>query len=367
MSKQQKNKGKKTVNNADADEDWDKILSAEIATNALAARAPNSAPASVSEKVNTSMENDDEDDDDEDETATGPSSKDKKKKKKKPKKDKDEKKDTGKELSAAGKAILLRQQQIAEEEARVKKLLEEQEARIRAEEEAEAARLKAIEDEKDRKRKAKQDKVEAQKAAGTYMTKGEKEKARRQKERLEAMKLSGALLIPGTNPPSGNTSTSAASSGRDHNQFLKHDRKVDDEDDDDEENGNEAHGESISKATNGKATKTHTPAMSTAPIHSGNLEKLAYADISGDSANCNGDDWESNDWESAAADLDAKVSHLNLGAALNATVEEDDLQAEAAAEQAKLKELGLERARRDEEARVKRCVCVSLLVSLRVA
>lgn len=129
--------------------------------------------------------------------------KDRKKKKKKAKKDKEKEEKKEVPLTAAGRAVLQRQQQLAEEEARLKKQQEEEEARIKAEDEAEAAREKAIEEEKEKKRKAKQDKVDAQKAAGTYMTKAEKEKAKKQKERLEAMKLSGTLLIPGTD--SGNS------------------------------------------------------------------------------------------------------------------------------------------------------------------
>ncbi len=57
--------------------------------------------------------------------------------------------------------------------------------------------MKAIEDEKERKKKAKADKIQAEKAAGTYMTKAEKEKAKRLKERLEAMKQAQGILIPG--------------------------------------------------------------------------------------------------------------------------------------------------------------------------
>ena len=116
----------------------------------------------------------------------------------------------------------MRQQQLAEEEARLKKLREEEEIRIREEEEKEAAELKAIEDEKEKKRKAKQDKVEAQKAAGTYMTKAEKEKARKQKERLEAMKQSGYLVIPGA----GTTQSSSSDNATTSKPFVKSQPKV---------------------------------------------------------------------------------------------------------------------------------------------
>lgn len=43
------------------------------------------------------------------------------------------------------------------------------------------------------KRKAKQEKIEAQKAAGTYMTKAQKEKAQKNQARIEAMRAAGML------------------------------------------------------------------------------------------------------------------------------------------------------------------------------
>jgi hypothetical protein len=62
-------------------------------------------------------------------------------------------------LTATGRAILQRQQLIAEEEARVKRLQEEEEKRIREEEARLEAEQRAIEEEKERKRKLKHDKV----------------------------------------------------------------------------------------------------------------------------------------------------------------------------------------------------------------
>ncbi len=94
----------------------------------------------------------------------------------------------------------MHKQRIAEEEARVKKLQEEEEERIRLEEErAEAERL-AIEEEKERRRKQKQDKVSAQKAAGTYMTKAEKERARKAQARLESLVASGMAPVTLSTP-----------------------------------------------------------------------------------------------------------------------------------------------------------------------
>lgn len=186
------------------DFDFDAILAEEAKKNAaLLPAAPAAAEVAPTPPATPAQgDGDDNDDDDDDDDAPGASAggakskmdklKEKKKLKKKEKKKEEAK---PKELSAAAKAILLRKQQQEEEEARIKKLQEEEEARIRAEEEAEAKRLKEIEDEKERKRKAKQDKIEAQKAAGTYLTKAQKEAKRRQEEKLAAMKAAGMVPV----------------------------------------------------------------------------------------------------------------------------------------------------------------------------
>eukprot|EP00602_Paraphysomonas_sp_CaronLab_P002188 CAMPEP_0185029832 /NCGR_PEP_ID=MMETSP1103-20130426/16392_1 /TAXON_ID=36769 /ORGANISM="Paraphysomonas bandaiensis, Strain Caron Lab Isolate" /LENGTH=915 /DNA_ID=CAMNT_0027564727 /DNA_START=33 /DNA_END=2780 /DNA_ORIENTATION=- len=140
------------------------------------------------------VENDNEDDE-EDEVDKKSAKKDNKKKKKKKGK-KDEKKPTGNTTTAAGRAILQLQQQRAEEEARLKAQQEEEERRIREEEERAEAERKAAEELKEKKRKAKQEKKEAQIAAGTYMTKSEKEKAKKAQARLEAMRAAGMLVPP---------------------------------------------------------------------------------------------------------------------------------------------------------------------------
>lgn len=143
--------------------------------------------------------------------------KDKKKKKKKAKKD--EKKVVATvATTAAGKAILLRQQKEAEEDTRVKALQEEEDRKYREEEEREAREKKAIEDEKERKRKAKQDKMDSQKAAGTYMTKAEKEKARKLQERLDSMKAAG--MLPGAVSSTG-VANAASESGKASSLYSK--------------------------------------------------------------------------------------------------------------------------------------------------
>lgn len=210
-----------------------------------------------------------------------------------------------------GQAILARKQALAEEEARIKRLQEEEERRIREIEEREEAERRRVEEEKERKRKAKQDKIEAQKAAGTYMTKSEKEKARKAQLRLESMKAAG-MVVP------EKTDASVPKSGA--SMYAKKKPKQ-------------------ARPTSGQtspepqaASEEVSPAMeepqTTLPVVAAE---------------------ETDDWEAAAEDVLAKVQSV----AINSR-EEDALEAEKREEQEKLRQMGLERARREEEARLKR-------------
>ena len=76
---------------------------------------------------------------------------------------------------------------IEEQNAKIQAIKDEEERKIKEEQEREAAKLKIIEDEKERKKKLKQDKVQAQKLAGTYKTKSEKERIKRNKNKLELL------------------------------------------------------------------------------------------------------------------------------------------------------------------------------------
>ena len=97
-------------------------------------------------------------------------------------------------ISAAARAILQRRQAQEEEEARIKKLQDAEDERVRLEEEKIAAEEKAAAEEKERRRKAKLEKKEAQVAAGTFMTKAEKEKQKKIQARLDALKAAGVAL-----------------------------------------------------------------------------------------------------------------------------------------------------------------------------
>jgi len=99
---------------------------------------------------------------------------------------------TAKPMNPMAKLALQRIKLVEEENARIKAIQEEEERKIKEEEDREAAKLKIIEDEKEKKRKSKQDKIQAQKIAGTYKTKTEKERIKKNKEKLE-------LLIKGGN------------------------------------------------------------------------------------------------------------------------------------------------------------------------
>ncbi len=101
---------------------------------------------------------------------------------------------TAPKISAAGKLAQERLKKIAEENARIKALQDEEDRKIREEEERILAEQKRIQEEKAQIAKAKQDKIEAQKKAGTYMTKAQKEKAKRNREALEKLKRSSNIV-----------------------------------------------------------------------------------------------------------------------------------------------------------------------------
>ena len=161
----------------------------------------------LDKKINPNPNSDSESDDEETNpntntntnTTTNKNSetkKDKKKKKKNKSKNGEktqEQSKSSKPQSAMAKLIAERQRLIAEEEAKIK-ALEEEEERKRKEEEDRLAEIKRLEEEeRQRKLKAKHDKIEAKKLAGTYKTKSEKERDRKNQEKLEQMKKLGII------------------------------------------------------------------------------------------------------------------------------------------------------------------------------
>ena len=225
---------------------------------------------------------------------------------------------------------MLRKQQIAEEEARIKQLQEEEERKYQEQLAKEEAERKAIADEKDRKAKAKLAKVEAQKAAGTYLTKSEKEKQKKLQMKLEQMKAAG--LVPVVNSSSSTTS------------------------------GNVLPSELYKKKTDKKANEVKSNELNSEQIEETQVSPTDDIQVV---ATESVDDIE-DDWEAAAEKIDLKV--VQLAEQLSATnvaaleessdeeeaEEEDMLAAERRRETEILKHLGEQRAIREEEARKKR-------------
>lgn len=120
--------------------------------------------------------------------------KNKNKKKKKNNKNKSKSNsESSKPPSAMAKLILARKQEQEAEEARIKALQDEEERKIKEEEERLAELKKQEEELREQKRKLKQDKIQAQKDAGTFKTKSEKQKIRKNQERLEQLKQMGFM------------------------------------------------------------------------------------------------------------------------------------------------------------------------------
>jgi translation initiation factor 5B len=204
---------------------------------------------------------------------------------------------------------------IAEEEARIKRLQEEEEKRFREEEEKREAERKAIEEEKERKRKQRQDKIEAQKAAGTYMTKAEKEKAKRAQERLEMMQKAGMITLA----PGGAAKPIVKPTEKEKKSSQSLPAPI---------SASETVKEEIMDAAN--------------PLNPPSMEGK---DEEGEE-----DEWEDN-WEANLSQIVGKVEQRKEKISEDV---EDLIEVEKRKDQEQLKQLGLDRARREEEQRIKR-------------
>ena len=327
-------KNKKKVE--DEDDDWEALLAEEAELNGAAkAREEEATKKSEEEAAAAAAAAAQEADDDEDGDGDGDDKGSSKKKKKKPKK-KGEPKE--KPVSAAGAAILERKRLLAEEEARVKALQDAEDARLKAEEEEEERKAKEAEEEKEKKRLAKQKKVEEQKAAGTYMTKAEKAKAKANAERLEAMKAAGMKIGSGSatsggDAPSGGKSkmiipTNKKKQTSKYAEELAAKKKAEEE-------------EAARKAAEEEAARLKE-AQGEEPAGANEIEVEVA------------DDWDNSDdeWDTNLDSLAAKVG--DMAAKHDIDNCEDELELEAKREQERLKQLGLERAKRAEEERLRR-------------
>jgi translation initiation factor 5B len=214
---------------------------------------------------------------------------------------------------------------LAEEEARIKALQEEDDRKFREEEAKEEAERKAIEDEKERKRKAKQDKMDSQKAAGTYMTKAEKEKAKKLQERLESMKLAG--MLPGALTQPDGSSTVAVESGKASALYGKK-----------KPSANTQKQAVVEPKVIEEEVAVESPISPAVEI-----KKAATGEWDDDE-----DDWESStNFDKISAFADERAMQL-------AEDVEDTLVLEQKVKFEQLRLLGIERAKRDEETRLRR-------------
>jgi translation initiation factor 5B len=245
--------------------------------------------------------------------------------------------------SAQAKAILLHKQRIAEEESRLKKLQEEEEQRIKEEEEKLEAERRKIAEEKERKRKAKQEKVDAQKAAGTYKTKAEKEKIRKAQERLEALRAANLLVIPDKDKKEGDKDIAESITGIGGSALLygkrkpkkpsQQQKKLEAGDDESDDESSDEEDDSEEEKDEPKAVVSPAPVAETEAVV---------------------DDWDAadeDDWESNLDKITQKVGTIQVN--LDNDVE-DLIEVEKKKEQEKLKQQGFERLRREEEMRIKR-------------
>lgn len=323
-------KGGKKGAKQDDDDDWEALLNQEIEANKVinAKKAEEDKAAQAAADAATALTQEDLDDDEEE--GGGPVKKDKKKKPKKGKGGaKAEAEPSKAPLSAAARVIQERQLAREEEEARVKAHAEAEAARIKAEEEKEEAEAKIAEEERERKRKQKEDKVAAQKAAGTYMTKAEKEKQKKVQARLDAMKASGVAI-----PPRGDSTTTAKASSATNNN---------------------------NKKKQPPAKNVHTAPLTVTPEEvkvevEVKEEKVEVQDTVTEAPAPivlvdNWDDSDGDDWEGNFNIIGEKLGALKTQAEEDV---EDTLELEAKLNQEKLKKLGQERAKRETEERLKR-------------
>jgi hypothetical protein len=233
----------------------------------------------------------------------------------------------------------------------VRRLQEEQERKIREEEEREAAELKALEDERERKRKARQDKVEAQKASGTYMTKSEKEKAKKAQAKLEVMKAAGMVV------PALQGSSSGATAAKQSDLFKRPSKPA----------FRAAAAVSCSAAVtpieetarNEEAWRDDTDAADDAVAMSSTTAVTEAVEEA--------DDDVLEDWDAAGSDEDWETTldkvTLDVKGRGAEDEDEDEIELDKRQQHEKLKALGIERAKRDEELRLKRWPCAVILCS----
>jgi hypothetical protein len=196
-----------------------------------------------------------------------------------------------------------------------------------------------VEDEKEMKRKAKQDKLESQKAAGTYMTKAEKEKAKKLQERLESMKAAG--MLPGAVTGLQDGASVAIEAGKTSSLYSNKKKPP-------------ANNQKQAIVDTKPAEPEEVPVVVAPVVQAKVVDAVAenWDDDDGE------DDWESStNIERISTIVEAKAAQL-------ADDVEDTLVLENRIKFEELKLLGIERAKRDEETRLRRYGACCVLCSI---
>lgn len=196
------------------DDDWDSILAAEssVQKEQEQQKQDEEKPSTTTEQTTTIDNNDNKDGDGEEKTNAATVLPAKEKPKKRNKKKKNDPSATpedtpkappppgkGKEKKISGRGALVaeRLRKQKEEEERIEALQAEENARVAEIVRKEEEEQRRKEEEKALKKQRQKDKIDQQKKEGTYMTKKQKEKAKLAEARLEAMKAAGMQVGSG--------------------------------------------------------------------------------------------------------------------------------------------------------------------------
>lgn len=223
-------------------------------------------------------------------------------------------------VSARGRMVAERLRLQKEEEERRAAEEAAEAARIAAIEAAEEAERKRIQDEKDRKKQKQKEKIERQKREGTYMTKKQKQQQRLKEQRLEAMRAAG--MLPTAAMELEDKRKKPVYGNKKKNNYNNTKRKTEEEEEEEE-------------------TKPE-PKPEPEPEPTPEPEPEPEAESSGDEWDA---DSESDD-DGKFDDLQAKLEKVKIE---NEDEDEDLIAAEKRKEQEKLRQLGLERERREAE------------------
>jgi len=222
------------------------------------------------------------------------------------------------------KQILAQQEAKRAEEARIKALQDEENARIAAEEAAEEEARRLADEEKERKKKKQADKIAAQKADGTYKTKAQKEKEKKQNARLQAMRAAG-IEVP-----------DKSAIGKPKEKFSMID----------EQNNNKKRQQRNNKQSPQSSKASNEESMP-APPDTNNINNDEHTPLPPPVVTSTADDSD-DDWERVG---DALAEELKTSI-MNGDDEEDQIAVQERKEKERLRQLGIERVKRDNEKRL---------------